>query len=177
MSSYTKCLEQSMHSTSSEVIIIICFHKWDKWSSKGKKTKLHPHSPFYYQIHCQGPILPYIPIHKASGLHSTKCLPFGCLRKQVWEQWCWKHSWIWTASLRTPTHLPTRPPPRLETPPLLGSSPPFSLATMHTFLRGQRHATPSKQQERTQRPGLLSRTTQVHIYSEHVPSSQPPKRT
>ena len=105
-----KCLEHSMHSTSSAVIII-CFHKWDNWSSKGKKTKLHPHSPFYYQIHCQGPTLPYIPIHKASGLHSTKRLPFGCLRKQVWEQWCWKHSWTWTTSLRTHTHLPTRPPP------------------------------------------------------------------
>ena len=81
-----KCLEYSMHSTSSAGVIIIYFHKWDNWSSKGEKTKLYPHSPFYHQIHCQGRTLPYIPIHKASGLHSTKLLAFGRLRKQVWEQ-------------------------------------------------------------------------------------------
>ena len=69
-------------------------------------------------------------------------------------------------------HIPTCPQDHL-----LGSSAPFSLATLHTFLKGQRHATPSKQQERTQQAGLLNRTTQVHIYSKHVPSSQPPKRT
>ena len=69
-------------------------------------------------------------------------------------------------------HLPTCP----QDHPL-GSSAPFSLATLHTFLKGQRHATRSKQQERTQQAGLLSRTAQVHIYSKHVPSSQPTERT
>ena len=44
------------------------------------------------------------------------------------------------------------------------------------ILRGQRHVTPPEQQERTQQAGFLSMATQVFIYSQHVPSSRPPKR-
>lgn len=168
MSSYIKCLEHSMHSTSSAVVIIICFHKWDNRSSKAKKTKLYPHSPFYYQIHCQGRTLPYIPIHKASRLHSAKLLAFGRLRKQVWEQWCWK------TQLDMDRLSPDTYPPAHKTTSSAGAT--TAPGELSPILRGQRHATPSEQQERTQQAGFLSMTTQVFIYSQRVPSSQPPKR-
>lgn len=181
MSSYMKCLEHRMHSPSMAVIIIIiiiCFHKWDNWSSKVRRLSYIPtvHSTVKFIVKAlPSPTFPFTQ-HLGYTLQSPCPLDASGSRDFTSSLWFGSNHTAGVDRLSLGTYAPTH-----TTISLAGTTCSWELSLFlpwHTVYFSKRIQTRNPIQTAREHitQWFLSVTTHVYIHSKHISSSQPQNR-